>query len=120
MLECDIDQGWGSKIQKICFCHVNSPRVTCGVTNKVLSIYFSQIKVEKVIVHERYREDSWHISNDIALVRLAEPAKLSVNVIPVCLPLDKVCKRNFMEVQEDMHEFCQINFCRRQLLIILV
>merc|ERR1711948_207096 len=44
---------------------------------------------EKVIVHERYREDSWHISNDIALIRLAEPAKLSVNVIPVCLPLDK-------------------------------
>ena len=41
-------------------------------------------------MHERYLKDSWHTSNDIALIRLAKPAKISVNVIPVCLPIDKV------------------------------
>merc|ERR1712027_184024 len=47
------------------------------------------IDVEKVIVHERYRKDSWHTSNDIALIRLAKPVDISVNVIPICLPLNK-------------------------------
>ena len=49
--------------------------------------------MEKVIVHENYLKDSWHTSNDIALIRLTKPVELSVNVIPVCLPLNKVCKK---------------------------
>ena len=61
--------------------------------------FFQQVDVEKVIVHERYLKDSWHTSNDIALIRLAKPAKISVNVIPVCLPIDKVCgTMNFRSV----------------------
>ena len=52
--------------------------------------FFQQVDVEEVIVHERYLMDSWHNSNDIALIRLSKPAKFSVNVIPVCLPIDKV------------------------------
>ena len=51
--------------------------------------------MEKVIVHERHLKDSWHESNDIALIRLAKPAKINVNVIPVCLPLDKVSHGNY-------------------------
>jgi len=47
------------------------------------------IDVDKVIVHEKYQKDSWHTSNDIALIRLAKPATLSTNVIPLCLPLNK-------------------------------
>ena len=57
---------------------------------RISTSFFQQIDVEKVIVHERYLKDSWHTSNDIALLRLAKPAKISVNVIPVCLPIDKV------------------------------
>ena len=59
---------------------------------RISTAFFQQIDVEKVIVHERYRKDSWHTSNDIALIRLAKPVDISVNVIPICLPLNKVCK----------------------------
>jgi len=58
------------------------------------------IDVEKVIVHERYLKDSWHTSNDIALIRLAKPAKISVNVIPVCLPIDKAIAQDNLEVND--------------------
>ena len=48
-----------------------------------------QILVEKVIQHESYKKSPWQTSNDIALLRLASPAKLAPNVIPVCLPIKK-------------------------------
>jgi len=65
-----------------CDCDILDGEKSCNEPTQI-------IDVEKVIVHERYRKDSWHTSNDIALIRLAKPVDISVNVIPVCLPLNK-------------------------------
>ena len=42
------------------------------------------IKVKKAILHRQYNMP--YLSNDIALIKLAEPVKLSYKVNSVCLP----------------------------------
>ena len=62
-----------------------------------------------MIQHESYKKSPWQTSNDIALLRLASPAKLAPNVIPVCLPIKK-----------DQVQVCTLkrgNFSARQLQI---
>lgn len=44
------------------------------------------IEVEKTIIHPDFVKTG-HADKDIALIRLAEPAKLSIYVKPICLPL---------------------------------
>jgi secreted trypsin-like serine protease len=44
------------------------------------------IAIEKIIVHENYRKSDNNVHNDIALIRLREPAKLNYFVSPICLP----------------------------------
>ncbi len=45
------------------------------------------IPIETVIVHEDY-EGRYPHRNDIGLIRLARPARLTNNTHPVCLPVD--------------------------------
>ena len=46
-----------------------------------------QIRIENISIHPRYSRRT--ITNDIALIRLATPARMSRNVQLVCLPLDE-------------------------------
>ena len=59
-----------------------------------LFIYLFQIKIESVTIHEDFSVTAPGIPNDIALVRLATPARLGPSVRPVCLPIkpDKILK----------------------------
>lgn len=47
----------------------------------------ANIPVESTIVHEGYSPNSKSQSNDIALIRLAQPAPYTDFIRPVCLPI---------------------------------
>ncbi len=49
-------------------------------------MFFDQIDVEEIIVHERYSLRNG-VPNDIALLRLADVVSLNVGVGVVCLPI---------------------------------
>ncbi|KAM8953169.1 vitamin K-dependent protein C [Pelodytes ibericus] len=51
-----------------------------------------QVQVTKIIIHPEYQSD--HVDNDIALLRLAEPAIFSKYVLPICLPSFALAERN--------------------------
>ncbi|XP_058448403.1 CLIP domain-containing serine protease B4-like [Malaya genurostris] len=46
------------------------------------------IRVEKSIPHEDFISSRTEVHNDIALLRLAEKARYSDTVVPICLPID--------------------------------
>ncbi|XP_034488047.1 serine protease easter isoform X2 [Drosophila innubila] len=62
-------------------CQVNgaSGNVDCAPS-------YQDVLVEEVIVHPLYNKDAASQTNDIAMVRLRDPAQLSDYVQPICLP----------------------------------
>lgn len=44
------------------------------------------IPIEKLIIHEDYKQRGKNVSNDIALIRLSEAANFSDFVRPICMP----------------------------------
>lgn len=60
------------------------------------------IPIEKKIPNERYEPAGEQQYNDIALLRLAYPAKLSYFVRPICLPSDPALESNSI-VKETFH-----------------
>jgi len=45
------------------------------------------VAIDEIILHEDFKSDYLHDTNDIALIRLQQPIKIDENVRPVCLPL---------------------------------
>ncbi|CAI9576654.1 unnamed protein product [Staurois parvus] len=69
-----------------CISSANTYRVYLGKENLQIPDEEGSIAIspEKIIVHERW--NSLFILNDIALIKLSQPAPLGVTIQPACLP----------------------------------
>ena len=70
-----------------CFDEASSPlsifEIYSGLHNRSsMESWVQTSKVARLFVHERYSQE---FHNDIALIRLAEPVKFSVQVVPACI-----------------------------------
>lgn len=61
---------------------------TIGITT-ICSDPPQNFDIEKMIIHPGYRENKSGSKNDIALLRLTKPAKMSTYVRPICLPFSQ-------------------------------
>ncbi len=59
-------------------------RRPCNHFNSEQDPYEVEVVIEQVIPHEEYSDSTY--SNDIMLLKLAEPVQMNDGVSPVCLP----------------------------------
>ncbi len=57
------------------------------MSSVLIRLDLAQIAIDKVIPHGSYK-NTYPFHNDVALVRLAERARLNNSTRPVCLPVD--------------------------------
>ena len=56
-----------------------------NIVTYVTFVYTIQIiDIERIIMHPKF--SGWSVKNDIALIKLKTPAKLTARVQPICLP----------------------------------
>ncbi|XP_067853919.1 chymotrypsinogen B-like [Heptranchias perlo] len=68
-----------------CGVRAHDHRVILGTSNRKSKSEETQvIEISMVITHPDYSRDT--LNNDVALLKLASPAKLTARVLPVCLP----------------------------------
>nr|XP_045005880.1 vitamin K-dependent protein C isoform X2 [Jaculus jaculus] len=57
------------------------------------------LDIKKIFIHPNYSRSS--SDNDIALLRLAQPATLSQTIVPICLPDSGLAERELMRVGQE-------------------
>lgn len=69
------------------------------------------IRVDKVIPHERYLPESLNQYHDIALIRLSQSVKFGKFIRPICLPIEDILRiRSYSEAGWSILESSNLNF----------